>query len=262
MISTYATLDEECYKPTKEKPWQGIWCGDYSGHGCEFLLIMQPDNPKPLPEKARKAFGLWPHTDVDFFGGPLEEEGIDDFEDDEDDSIDGNWVNGDVAPSNGTAAHRGSRSRRSTMEQPLREDVAPYRGRLEAIKLTGDPNIPRGEITFIAEDLGENGLVGFAPEPIFNPDTADTPSDGIYDDAGPTTNGITSTPRLPSDPRGARIVKAVGHIAGQGFTNEEWVPTQLVMINENRMAQYWRHFGYVNFFERVDIEQFLIPEAA
>lgn len=28
-ISTWATLPEECYTPTAQKPWQGIWCGDY-----------------------------------------------------------------------------------------------------------------------------------------------------------------------------------------------------------------------------------------
>jgi hypothetical protein len=51
-ITTYATLPKECYMPTPEKPWQGIWCGDYSGHGCEFILIQQPDpgEERPLPE--------------------------------------------------------------------------------------------------------------------------------------------------------------------------------------------------------------------
>jgi hypothetical protein len=49
-ITTYATLPEECYTPTPQKPWQGIWCGDYAGHGCEFLVVTQPDEPRPLPE--------------------------------------------------------------------------------------------------------------------------------------------------------------------------------------------------------------------
>ena len=50
-ITTYATLPEHCYTPTPEKPWQGIWCGDYSGHGCEFLVIQQPnkEDERPLP---------------------------------------------------------------------------------------------------------------------------------------------------------------------------------------------------------------------
>ena len=60
-----------------------------------------------------------------------------------------------------------------------------YQGRLEAIKLTGDPNVPRGEHTFIADDLGPNGIVD-----------------------GP-----------PPDPRfqGIRTVHSRGHVANTGF---------------------------------------------
>lgn len=63
-----------------------------------------------------------------------------------------------------------------------------YRGRLEAIKLTGDPNVPRGEYTFLADDLGEEGFVGIAQGPPF---------------------------------QGARIVRSQGHIANIGFTSGE-----------------------------------------
>jgi hypothetical protein len=64
------------------------------------------------------------------------------------------------------------------------EDKTVYRGRIEAVKLTGDPNIPRGEYTFIAPDIGPNGLIRIAKEEIF---------------------------------KGARIVRSVGHIAATGF---------------------------------------------
>ena len=64
------------------------------------------------------------------------------------------------------------------------QDEDPYHGRIEAIKLTGDPNIPRGEYTFIAPDIGPNGLIRVATEEMF---------------------------------KGARIVKSVGHIAARGF---------------------------------------------
>lgn len=40
-VMTFSTVPDEYYTPTKERPWQGIWVGDYSGHGvsCDFLSI-------------------------------------------------------------------------------------------------------------------------------------------------------------------------------------------------------------------------------
>jgi len=173
-ISTYSTLDPSLYTPTKEKPWRGIWVGDYSGHGCEFLLLHQPEVPGEEDE------------------GPLERE---DGETDEEFEA-----------------------------RFLRERV--HRGRLEAIKLTGDPNVPRGENTFIADDLGPRGFVGVAREEPFE---------------------------------GARIVKSRGHIAAEGFYHDKYMESQLIMVSHNRLAQYWVGFGHISFFERVDIEQFMVP---
>jgi hypothetical protein len=68
--------------------------------------------------------------------------------------------------------------------ETTKEEESIYRGRIEAVKLTGDPNIPRGEYTFIAPDIGPNGLLRVASEELF---------------------------------KGARIVKSVGHIAARGF---------------------------------------------
>lgn len=133
-VVTYSTLDPRLYTPTAEKPWRGIWVGDYSGHGCEFLLINQPEDEKEKDEKPLVQLG-----------GETEEEFKARF---------------------------------------LYERV--YRGRLEAIKLTGDGNVPRGEYSFIADDLGEEGYIGISQDPPF---------------------------------QGARVVKSKGHIAGLGFTN-------------------------------------------
>lgn len=132
-VMTYSTLDPELYTPTPTKPWRGIWVGDYSGHGCEFLLINQPDDPPATDEELGLSRG--------------------DIESDE------TW-------------------------EKRRLEARIYRGRLEAIKLTGDPNVPRGEYTFVADDLGEDGFVGHATEEPFT---------------------------------GARIVRSKGHVAGTGF---------------------------------------------
>lgn len=58
-VATFATLDPALYTPTAARPWRGIWCGDYAGHGCEFLVVMQPEEPGPLPEAAEQALARW-----------------------------------------------------------------------------------------------------------------------------------------------------------------------------------------------------------
>lgn len=41
-VMTFSTLLEESYTPTEQRPWQGIWVGDYSGHGREFCTLSFP----------------------------------------------------------------------------------------------------------------------------------------------------------------------------------------------------------------------------
>ncbi|KAL2755700.1 hypothetical protein ACRALDRAFT_2042004 [Sodiomyces alcalophilus JCM 7366] len=176
-IITYATLDPKLYTPTDLKPWRGIWVGDYSGHGCEFLLLHQPDSEDDHATDEQLGLVRVQH------------------ESDED------W-------------------------QKRRKDARVHRGRLEAIKLTGDPNVPRGEHTFVVDDLGEGGLVGIAQNPPF---------------------------------AGARIVKSKGHVAGTGFYNDKFIDSQLLLLSHDKLAQYWVSFGHVNYFQRVDIDTLLVP---
>lgn len=207
-IVTYSTLDPALYTPTKTKPWRGIWVGDYSGHGCEFLLINQPDDPPATNEE------------LGVFRKPDESE--------------------------------------SEWEQ-RQLDAQIYRGRLEAIKLTGDPNIPRGEYTFLSDDIGPAGYVGIGnPGDIFE---------------------------------GAHIVKSKGHVAATGFLRgkhyytqplsavfevercsknpdtdevaglpDKYIESRLILISPNKIAQYWVEFGHISYFERVEIDPFLDPD--
>jgi len=75
-----------------------------------------------------------------------------------------------------------------SQEQFLRRkrEARIYRGRVEAIKLTGDPNIPRGECTWYAADIGDAGFLRTADEEPFE---------------------------------GARVVQGWGHVATPNFTN-------------------------------------------
>lgn len=187
-ITTWATLPEECYTPTPQKPWQGIWCGDYAGHGCEFLAIMQPDDPRPLPERAEWAMrareregsgsraAAWSTapTEAAEWDEPWQGEAVQ--------SPGANMILEDSAAT--PQAHTKQQPCPASAERKPPEDESVCHGRIEAVKLTGDPNIPRGEYTFIAPDIGPNGLLRVATEDMF---------------------------------KGARVVKSVGHIAAHGF---------------------------------------------
>ena len=154
-VMTWSTLPEECYTPTAEKPYQGIWVGDYSGHGCEFLVIIQktPEEARSIPPinvTTIEPGALLQATQGLPYVAPLPE----------------------------------ARMEAESVVRPQAEDSVGCTGRLEAIKLTGDPNIPRGEYTWIAEDIGRNGLIRTATERGF---------------------------------KGSRIVRSFGHIAGHNF---------------------------------------------
>ncbi|KAF5013458.1 hypothetical protein FDECE_534 [Fusarium decemcellulare] len=135
-LITFSTLDPKLYTPTPLKPWRGIWVGDYNTHGCEFLLMHQPDDEIDTPLTDEQLGLVRSETESDQ-----------------------EW-------------------------EKRRIETRTHRGSLKGIKLTGDPNVPRGEYSFIADDLGPAGFVGDATDPRFD---------------------------------GARIVHSRGHIANTGY---------------------------------------------
>jgi hypothetical protein len=223
-VSTWSTLHPELYTPTKEKPFQGIYVGDYAGHGCEFLLVMQTERaPPPPPPSEMRPFSQEEH---DLLNLNIEME--DELGHNESDLL--HEVGGAQPPAN---------------MPPLPDDAAArlddrvFTGALEAVKLTGDPNVPRGEHTFIADDIGPKGLLRIATEHPFV---------------------------------GARVVRSRGHVAARGFQHgklrtsvsslpddfpDVFIPSQLLLINQDRLAQYWVPFGHISFYQRVDIDSLM-----
>lgn len=170
-VMTFSTIPEESYTPTKQKPWQGIWVGDYSGHGCEFLVVIQKEvgcGQGPITaSRWSSQSSLTTLASAESVNGTS-----------------------DVAasevplPTIETTVHDGD----ATLEEEPPEDGSCW-GKLEAIKLTGDPNVPRGEYTWIAEDIGAKGLLRIAHEQMF---------------------------------KGARVVRSLGHSAAREFRNGKW----------------------------------------
>ena len=251
-IHTFATLPESFYMPTRQKPWQGIWCGDYSGHGCEFLVITQPDkaDERSLPE-AMGWMSQW------LASSRSQSEGSDSsfVSAAEDLTIAGAstvLINGDHSDekAEGSVSSASHSSQSSNAHAPPAGDAdsddVPS-GRLEAIKLTGDPHIPRGEYTFVSPDIGPAGFIRIADEAIFN---------------------------------GARVVRSAGHIAHRGFVEgkpipmplirkpsidlgmltsgvfqlEAYTPSQLILISHDRIAQFWEEMGHISYYQRVDLD--------
>jgi hypothetical protein len=209
-VSTYATLPPDCYVPTKQKPWRGIWCGDYSGHGCEFLAVLQPDEIQRLPEGAIDALehnrrSVSPSSDTSYqtalssiADGDTDLAELEHFDLPEALSfLDSASTTHDATILDEDATKRQD----GVKDKDL--DEAEYSGQLMAVKLTGeilsqpplqdpfdepsslgDPNIPRGQYTFIAPDISDQGLLRIADEEFF---------------------------------KGARVVRSVGHIAARGY---------------------------------------------
>ncbi|MCJ1322558.1 hypothetical protein MMC15_007907 [Xylographa vitiligo] len=189
-VLTFSTLPSDCYTPSAEKPYQGIWVGDYASHGCEFLLLTQRS-----PEEIQEQDLVIPGSPSTYLYG--------DSDPNEDDS------DAEVTP----------------IET---QDPPGCSGRLEAIKLTGDPHVPRGEHTWIAEDIGKGGLIRVADERNF---------------------------------KGARIVKSWSHIAASGFRDDRYIRSQLILISHDSLAMYWEDFGHVSFYTRVNIDDYLNLES-
>ncbi|KAK4237539.1 hypothetical protein C8A03DRAFT_44625 [Achaetomium macrosporum] len=175
-VSTYATLDPELYTPTPDRPYRGIWVGQYGAHGCEFLWINQPDDGRDNTFNPNDITRLENESDEDY--------------------------------------------------ERRKRDATVYRGRLEAVKLTGDANVPRGEYTFVAEDLGEGGFVRVEDEPPFE---------------------------------GVRVVKSKGHVADNGFVSDFYIDCHLMLISPDRLAHHWIDLKHISYYQRVDIDQFLVP---
>jgi hypothetical protein len=144
-VETYATLDPYLYTPTEEKPYRGIWVGDFIGHGCEFLLLHQPQDDKPFRVE-----------DVIRQHGETEPEYL-----------------------------------------ARREELRTCHGKVYMIKLTGDPHVWRGQHTFVADDIGEEGFVRHATDSNFP---------------------------------GARIVRSKGHIADVMMRDGE-LKMRFVIVN-------------------------------
>ncbi len=227
-VMTFSTLLSESYTPTKSKPYQGIWVGDYSGHGCEFLLVLQREVSTNTAMSRQSATDSLPEgVSIARMEAETPEERdagirlvVDDASTDVQATTPGESVHAGpstenpdrmaepesnyagIRPSSEIRADSGNSD--EDAQSSLTDDAVC--GRLEAIKLTGDINVPRGQYTWIAENIGPKGVIRIGREQMF---------------------------------KDARMVRSWGRIAGRGFKHDRFIPSQLILMSHDTIAQYW-----------------------
>lgn len=236
-VMTFSTLLEETYTPTKEKPYQGIWVGDYSGHGCEFLLVLQQEVISGTTMSRQSSTGSLPEgvsiaqmeaetpeqrdagirLIVDEAGAEVPPEAPSEASHHHLHVGPSTEVPERMAEPESNYTGLSSSSKAAAESINIESDVQSsypddgFCGRLEAIKLTGDINVPRGQHTWIAEDIGPKGVIRIGKEQMF---------------------------------KDARMVKSWGRIAGRGFRHDRFIPSQLILISHDTIAQYWEVSRY------------------
>lgn len=201
-METFATLDPVYYTPTADKPYRGLFVSHYGGrHGCELLLVHQPD-----------------HIDFDALF----------YDDDEDYEDRLKTLYDRVGPTPAVLAQAVLEPPNETRVESLRRQwrMQCHRGELQAIKLTGDPNVPRGKCTFFVPDLSEEATVP-----------------GLHVCGTPLEN--------------VRSVRSLGHLANTGFQDDRYIESVLFLVSPDCLANFW--LGTVQYFHRVNIDQFLKP---
>ena len=192
-VLTWAALPPACWVPDRDHPYRGLWVGDYGPHGCELLVVLQGRGPEGAQDG-----GAAPEPEA--AAGPRTEDA-------------------------GAEGHDAAAVDPESGEPPPAPDDPPGEsGHLEAVKLTGDPHVPRGERTWVAREIGRAGTLRTAAAPPF---------------------------------RGARVVRSHGHLADWGFQNDRFEPAQLMLVSHDLLLQYWETLEHVSTYRRVDVDRFL-----
>ena len=103
---------------------------------------------------------------------------------------------------------------------------------LTAYKVTGDQNVPRGEITFQADLSPLKKTRGGKPKKSLQPIK--------LTESAAKKWGTSQLPRYPGS----------GSVAEEGFVNQQWMDGQLIMIGDSYFSFAWLPISHQIFFGR------------
>jgi len=112
-----------------------------------------------------------------------------------------------------------------------RVEITVEDGQLVATKITGDSNVPAGQITFKA-DVSLDGMIEM-PKP-----------GGKVD---PIAKALSQFANLKVKQR----FHGVGQVANPGFVMPQWVPGELIVFEEDVIAFVWKPLSFMVVFERL-----------
>ena len=131
----------------------------------------------------------------------------------------------------------------------------------QGVKITGDPNVPFNAITFRVTDKNR---VDFPPEiqscvRQLQANTEDFKQHSVEDCAElkykfklPAYMEVEG--ELPRDPREyLGRWPAEGHVAGHGFSNDYFVPANLIFFNEDKFGVIFIEFNSIAVYSRIEI---------
>jgi len=103
---------------------------------------------------------------------------------------------------------------------------------LIAFKVTGDKNVPKGEITFQANLAPKNSVSAVKGAELLKPI--------VLTEAAAKKWGTKQLPRYAG----------LGHVAEEGFANNQWMDGQLIIIGDEYFSFAWLPIGHQIFFGR------------